>query len=64
MEGRERQSAASTAEGEEHGEWRPVAFVARKLNGGEPRYSNTEKEAGAFVFALRKWRNLLDGETF
>jgi RNase H-like domain found in reverse transcriptase len=41
-----------------------VAFIARKLSGGEPRYSTTEKEAGAFVFALRKWRHLLDGETF
>jgi RNase H-like domain found in reverse transcriptase len=64
MEGRERQSAASATEGEEHGEWRTVAFTARKLSGGEPRYSTTEKEAGAFVFALRKWRHLLDGKTF
>jgi hypothetical protein len=31
---------------EEQGEWRPVDFIARKLNGGEPRYTTMEKEAG------------------
>jgi RNase H-like domain found in reverse transcriptase len=49
---------------EEHGEWRPVAFIVRKLSGGEPRCTTTEKESGAFVFAIRKWRHLLDGERF
>jgi RNase H-like domain found in reverse transcriptase/Reverse transcriptase (RNA-dependent DNA polymerase) len=47
----------------QEGEWRPVAFIARKLTGGEPRYTTTEKEAGSFVFAIRKW-HMLEGETF
>jgi transposase InsO family protein len=44
--------------------WRPIAYIARKLQGGEPRYTTTEKEAGAFVWALKKWRHLLDGAKF
>jgi RNase H-like domain found in reverse transcriptase len=32
------------------------------LSGDEPHHTTTEKEAGAFVFAIRKWRHLLDGE--
>jgi hypothetical protein len=44
--------------------WRPIAYIARKLQGGEPRYTTTEKEAGAFVWALKKWRHLLDGQKF
>jgi hypothetical protein len=31
---------------EEQGEWRPDDLIARKLNGGEPRYTTMEKEAG------------------
>jgi RNase H-like domain found in reverse transcriptase/Integrase zinc binding domain len=48
----------------QEGEWRPVAFIARKLTGGEPRYTTPEKEAGSFVFAIRKWRHLLEVKTF
>jgi RNase H-like domain found in reverse transcriptase len=34
------------------------------LQGGEPRYTTAEKGAGAFVWALKKWRQLLDGQKF
>jgi hypothetical protein len=46
------------------GEWRPVAFIARKLTEGEPGYTTTEKEAGSLVFAIRRWRHISEGETF
>jgi RNase H-like domain found in reverse transcriptase len=48
----------------QEGEWRPVAFNARKLTEGEPGYTTTEKEAGSLVFAIRKWRHISEGETF
>jgi RNase H-like domain found in reverse transcriptase len=44
--------------------WRPIDYIARKLQGGEPRHTTTEKEAGAFVWALKKWRHLWDGQKF
>jgi RNase H-like domain found in reverse transcriptase/Reverse transcriptase (RNA-dependent DNA polymerase) len=45
-------------------EWSPVEYIARKLKVGTPRYTTTEKEAGAYVWAIRKWRHHLDGHQF
>lgn len=44
--------------------WRPVFFISRKLKGAETRYTATENEAGAVIFALRKLRPWLEGERF
>jgi transposase InsO family protein len=44
--------------------WQPVGFASRKLTGGEPRWTTTERECGAVVFGLRKFRHLLHGERF
>jgi RNase H-like domain found in reverse transcriptase len=41
-----------------------VGFASRKLKGEEPRYTTTEKEYLAVVFALRKFRQYLHGEKF
>ena len=37
-------------------------FLSRKLKGPETRYTATENEAGAIIFALRQLRAYLDGE--
>jgi hypothetical protein len=37
--------------------WRPVAFASRKLKGAETRYTVTEQECLAVMFAMRKWRH-------
>lgn len=43
---------------------RPVAFFSRSLNDSERRQSSIEKEAGAIVESLRKWRHYLIGKHF
>ena len=45
-------------------DWRPVMFLSRKLKGAEIRYTATENEAGAVIFALRQLRPYLDGVRF
>ena len=45
-------------------DWRPIGYVARKLSGAEGRYTVTEKEAGAVVFAIAKFRHILLGRRF
>ena len=45
-------------------DFRPVMFLSRKLKGPETRYTATENEAGAIIFALRQLRAYLDGEKF
>jgi RNase H-like domain found in reverse transcriptase len=62
--GHMRRSAASATEDEEHGQWWPVAFVALKLNGGRAALQNHGKISRVLRFVFRKWRHLLDGETF
>lgn len=36
------------------GEWRPITFLARALKGAEPRWTTSELECGAVVFAIQK----------
>jgi RNase H-like domain found in reverse transcriptase/Integrase zinc binding domain len=47
---------------DDNGNWRPVAFAARKLKGAETRYTVTKQKCLAIVFALRKWRHYLQGD--
>lgn len=47
-------------EGESH----PIAYVSRKLRGGEVNYHTTEKECLAVVFALDKFRPYIEGYKF
>ena len=46
------------------GEELPVVFASRTLNKAERNYSQTEKEALALVFALKKFHHYLWGHTF
>jgi RNase H-like domain found in reverse transcriptase len=43
---------------------RPLGTFLASCKGGKPRYTTTEKEAGAFVWAIRKWKHHLDGQQF
>lgn len=43
---------------EKEAEWRPVAFMSRKLTQAETKYTTTEKEALAIVSALQRLKNL------
>ncbi len=43
------------------GKHRPIAFASRVLNGAESRYSVTDLEALAIVWALRHFRDLMYG---
>jgi RNase H-like domain found in reverse transcriptase len=46
---------------ERPGKWLPIVFGSRKLKGAEVRYTTTE-EYLAFVFGLRKYRQIRYGE--
>ena len=52
------------ADGETNDGWRPVLFLGRSLKGGEPRWTTTERECGAVVWAMEKLRVYLQGEKF
>jgi hypothetical protein len=42
--------------------WKSIAFASRKLKGAEVRYTVTEQERLAIVFALLKWRHTCMGD--
>lgn len=44
--------------------WRPVVFLCRALKGVEPRWTVTELECAAVVWAIKKLRHHLDGAHF
>ncbi|GBN98802.1 Retrovirus-related Pol polyprotein from transposon 297 [Araneus ventricosus] len=46
--------------GEEH----PILYLSRKFSGPEKRYSATERECAAIIFAIKKLRYYLDGQKF
>lgn len=46
-----------TEDDEEH----PILFLSKKFSDTEKKYSTTEKECAAFVFAVQKLRCYLDG---
>lgn len=49
-------------QGDGPGIWRPVALKSRKMTNAEVKYTVTERECLAVVYALRKWRCYLHGE--
>ena len=46
---------------ENSGDWRPMAYAAKKMSEAEQKYTITERYCLAVVFALRKWRHYLYG---
>ena len=42
----------------------PVNFASKKLSIGEQKYSTTEKECLAMIWAVKKFRNYLHGIEF
>ncbi|GBN99280.1 Retrovirus-related Pol polyprotein from transposon 17.6 [Araneus ventricosus] len=46
--------------GEEH----PILYLSGKFSGPEKRYSATERECAAIIFAIKKLRYYLDGQQF
>lgn len=52
---------AKLAQFNEHGEEFTIAYASRTLRGAERRYTVTELEGLALVWALKKWRVLLMG---
>jgi hypothetical protein len=43
------------------GQWRPVAFYSRKLQGAELNYETHDSELLAIVVAFKQWRHYLEG---
>ena len=42
----------------------PINFISKKLSTAEKNYSTTEKECLAIVWAVKMFRNYLDGKEF
>lgn len=54
---------AVLAQMDDHGQERPLAYASRALNKAEKNYGITNAESAAMMWALRKWRVYLQGNT-
>lgn len=55
---------ASLNQLQDNGQLHPVAFLSRTLNDSERRYTVSEREMLAIVYAIKYWRNYLMGYQF
>ena len=45
-------------------DWKPVAFISKKLSGAERNYPTQERELLAILFACKTWRCFVEGSSY